>query len=315
MRNATSIGYALGTTAAIALIAGCSGANSQIAPTGSSNSVQSSVVRTRGSSLRPLVYVADYPNNAITVFDRNASVVGKITNGLYHPVGILVDGSHNIWVVNEHFSNVVEFTRGGTTPIKTLDDSVELPVDVTICPNGTIYVSNFDTLNSDSGNISVYANGSTSPTGSLSYPGEYYNYYLTCDANNNVFTTMYIVATGIVVEYPGGRQSAATRLPIYLGLPGGIKIDQAGNLLVGDQAAHRVTEYTEAGVPTGNSITTGSDDWHDIAVTPNGQVVLGADTTARVGDAVLFPGGTHLRTYKNHFRRPSGVAFDPGQGP
>jgi hypothetical protein len=334
MRIPTSIGCAMGTAAATALLAGCSGGASRVAPLSNpGNTVgQQSFARQVSPGLpsrrvrsymqkvgafTPLAYISDFSNNFVAVFDRNGTQVGAITSGLVNPEGLFVDKRRNLWVANRFGGNVLEFARGATSPSKTLTDSAGSPADVTICPNGTIYVSNILDTGQQSGSIQVYAHGSTSPTGTLVYSGQGENYFVTCDAAGNVFTTLYLTPNGFVgvVEYKGGNQSGATALPIFLGFPGGIKPNNAGNLLVNDRRAQTVTEYTEAGSATGHSIAYGSSsDWVDIAVTRNGRVILAADDNLLKGTSETFPGGVLRQTYSsNSFSTPLGAAFDPGQ--
>jgi len=341
MRIPTSVGYALSAAAAITLLAGCSGGSSAVSPMSPGNTTQSVVRHTGNGQVRSysvlpngptvyphnnakswmkhvdaltrLAYMSDFDQSTVTVYGRNAAVMGQI-GGLVNPQGLFVDSNRNLWVANTGGADVPVFARGATSPSNVLNDSGQFPVDVTVCPNGTVYVSNIFG-NSVGGNIAVYASGSTNPTGSLVFPGEIENFFITCDASGNVFTTLLNGSGfGVVVEYAGGSGSG-TQLPISLLFPGGIKPNNAGNLLVNDQSAFTVTEYTESGSPTGNSISTGSGDTVDIGVTKNSLVVGGANASTGAGDSFTFPGGSHRQTYPGQgaTRLPIGFAFDPGQ--
>lgn len=339
MRIPTSIGYALSAAAAIALLAGCSGGSSQVAPLAGS---QSTVRHTVGSqqvksysvlkngttqyshkvskswmkhidSTPRLTYISDFNNNTVTVYGRNGQTVGQIGANILNPQGLFVDNNENLWVANTGDSNILVYPRGSTSPSNTLSDSIGFPVDVTVCPNGTVYVSNIFNFSTGTGDIQVYASGSTNPTGSLQAPGELENFFLTCDANGNVFSTI-LNGSGFpaVVAYAGGNQSGYSQLPISLNFPGGIKPNNAGNLLIDDQSGANITEYTEAGSPTGNSIHTTSGDIVDIGVTRNSLVVGGADALLVSGFSWTFPGGVQRQTYPGG-SEPIGFAFDPGQ--
>jgi hypothetical protein len=262
----------------------------------------------RPDGLTHLVYISDFLANNVTVFDINGTLKGQI-GGLSNPGGLFVDHKRNLWVANNGANNVLEFARGATTPFNTLNDPGG-PIDVTMCPNGTVYVAG-----SNSTAIEVYPRGSTNPTRSLTYPDAEQTDALTCDAKGNVFATTVISFHGGVVEFPHGKQHGATQLPISLGGPGGIKPDNAGNLLVDDQTAQTITEYTEAGSPTGNSIPT-AYDCINFGVTRNSEVVgcpvyIAYHTS--YGQSYTFPGGTMRQTYSSSFMLPYGFAFDPGQ--
>lgn len=320
MRLRIMDGCMLSTVAAISSFAGCmpvaaSAATSLEAPNSRHQQAANSwLKRTSGK----LVYVTNVATGTVTVFDRDGGTVGRI-DGFSNPLGLFVDAGHNLWVANSSAAQILEFPRGATSPIKILRDKGGLPSDVTMCPNGTLYVSNSTASGALSGNILVYAPGSRRSTGKLTYPNEYRNFFLTCDAAGNIFSTLTInPGGGTVVEYPGGRQAGATQLPIKLSnFPGGIKQDHAGNILISDQIGHSVTEYTETGLPTGVSIN--SPDSYtvpiDIDVTDNGNVLgvalfdTNSDRADSEGQTYAFPTGTPLRSYGS-FNKPIGFAFD-----
>lgn len=313
----------LASTAIVTAIflAGCSGgsqAGSPVSPTSANLPQQQGVFRqtrqmtswmNRPDAGAHLAYIADFLANNVTVFDLKGTMQGQI-GSLSNPGGLFVDSKHNLWVANGGANNVLEFARGATTPFTTLSDPGAGPLDVTICPNGTVYVAG-----SDSTAIEVYPQGSINPTRSLTYPGAEQTDALTCDAAGNVFATIVISFHGGVVEFPHGKQHGASQLPISLGGPGGIKPYGAGNLLVDDQSAQTITEYTEAGSPTGNSIST-AFDCINFGVARSGKVVGCAVYVAyhtSYGQSYSFPGGTSRVTYSGSFMLPYGFAFDPGQ--
>jgi hypothetical protein len=251
-----------------------------------------------------LVYVSDTAKNLIAVFDRSGTVIGTITQGLKYPSGLFVDSAHNLWVANAGDSNVLEFARGGTKPIATLSDGSAYTQDVTICPNGNIYVATL------LGAITEYTGKKHRMAGSLGYDGMEFQ-FVTCDRAGNVFATGVLGTNGQVVEFAGGTSSGAKLLPINSpGNLNGIKPDNAGNILV--VFGPTVNEYTEDGNPTGVEIPM-NGNWLDIALSRDGKVLLGANETANAGTAVTFPGGKPRATYSDSFSQVWGVAFDPGQ--
>jgi hypothetical protein len=315
---------ALSAVAAMTLLADCSGGSSPVMPLTGENSSSGKLVSrqlgishsahqtkswmTQPAMLARLIYVSDNGANNVTVFSREGVIQGQI-GGLSSPDGIFVDPDRSLWVANSGANNVLKFKRGATMPSKTLNDPGGGPNDVAICPNDTVYVSGYGSTS-----IEVYASGSTNPTGTLSFPGELQNDFLTCDAAGNVFATIVDGSFhGGVVEYPSGNQSGATQLPISLQGPGGIKQDNAGNLLITDQSVQTITEYTEAGAPTGKSIPTGFDCL-DLGVSRDGRVVgcaLYVSGGTSEGQSYTFPAGAVHRTYSGSFILPYGFAFDP----
>jgi hypothetical protein len=271
-----------------------------------------------------LLYMSSWGTaSVVDVLTMNGEQVGQIANGLVEPQGLFVDTKGSLWVAN--VSNVRVYPRGSLSPSTTLTDPVGFPVDVTVCPDGTAYVADlYDNSNSNHASIQVYASGSTTPTRNLDYATAVRNPFLTCDAAGNVFAATMIggsVGDGRVIEFPHGKQKGAKDLGIVVQASAGIKPDNAGNLLVTDLIGHTITEYTENGSPTGQSIATGTAT-EGIAVTREGLIVLGAtDTTQEgpVGISWSWPGGKQVRVYtccsrigpplQNNY----GVAFYPGQ--
>ena len=221
-----------------------------------------------------LTYISDAALGAVDVFTRAGSLIGTIT-GLSEPQSVFVDAGHDLWVANttgngSSGGNILEYARGGTSPIASLSDAGNYPVDVTICGKGTVDASNIFNLQTGIGSISMYANGATSPTGILQYPGQSTNDFITCDAKGNVFTTLMLTSGPEVVEYPDGNQSAAKIVPIPLAIAGGIKACE-GHLYVA--GGNGIVEYTESGLPTGKSIAA---NVVDIGLTRGCGVVGGA---------------------------------------
>jgi hypothetical protein len=268
-----------------------------------------------------VLYMSSWGTESVVdVMTLSGELVGQITNGLAVPEGIFVDSGHNLWVAN--LNNVLVFPKGGLTATATLTDSVGDPADVTVCANGTAYVADlYDNSNSNAASVQIYPPGSTSPSGSLTYPNDFRNGFLTCDAAGNVFVALLTgdyIGDGRVIEFPLGQESGAKDLGITIQDPGGIRPDNAGNLLVTDLVANTITEYTESGAPTGNSIATGAPIF-GIALSRDGKTVLGASPNGPNGVTWSFPKGRQKRTYTCCSRigpplqEIYGVAFDPGQ--
>jgi sugar lactone lactonase YvrE len=266
------------------------------------------------------VYVSDEKHNIVAVFNGDGKRVGTInsTGGLNYPQNLFVDGSGDLWVANEGGHDVLMFPPDSPYPTVTLADHKNLPADVTICPNGTIFVANIFSP-SGGGDITVY-NGvaevaihrtARQAIRKLTYAGSEFT-GITCDAAGNVFATAVVGTFGSVVEFPRGREAHATQLPISSGGNlGGIKIDPAGNLLV-DNPEGQVTEYTEAGQPTGVAIAT--NGWYGIALDAVGTTLYGADAGSEQGVAVTFPGGVQKRTFRGKdLSAVIGIAFAPAR--
>jgi hypothetical protein len=252
-----------------------------------------------------LVYISDSIGNFVDVFDRNGTLAGRLTDGIDYPAYLFVDAKHRLYVANAGSGNVLVFKRGSTTPYSEYR-GVQDAFAPAMCANGALYVAH--------GAIAVFARRHHKPTGSLNDPyGDTIS--VSCDMAGNVFATATVFSPpGYVVEYPAGSTKAKVVLS-YLPNPVDVAPDPAGNLLIVDSAggsANNVTEYTEAGAPTGKSMPT-SGNWNEIAITPNGEEIFGADQSDLEGQLVKFPTGEVVQTYSDSdFKQLGGIAYDPG---
>jgi hypothetical protein len=270
---------------------------------------------------KTLFYVSSWGTDPVVdIMSMNGEFVGQITDGMILPQGLFTDANGNLWVAN--LSNVLVYPHGSLSPTATLTDPVGDPVDVTVCPNGTAYVANlFNNSNSNTASIQVYLPGSTSPSGSLTYPTDFRNSFLTCDAAGNVFTAILTgdsIGDGRIIEFPLGQQDGAKDLGVTLPDPGGIKPDDAGNLLVADIVAQTISEYTESGAPTGKSIATGNPIY-GIALSRDGKTVLGVNPGTVNVISWSYPAGKQKKKYTccpriaPPFQNIYGVAIYPAQ--
>jgi hypothetical protein len=307
MRRLSSL-HVLGISAVIVTLGGCSGAG-QTSPI--PNSIQQTVTHASAPELTirnahgPLVYISDSLGKFIDVFHRNGTLAGRIATGLSYPVELYVDARHNLWVADQGLGEVLKFRRG-SMKASVYHDAGNAWAPTT-CSDGTLYVADF-------GSITVFAHGRHYPTGSLSDKwGAMFS--VACDATGNIFAAATVESPpGYVVEFPSGSNQAKL-LPLYLPNPIDVKPDPAGNLLILDSAGgsyNTVAEYTEAGAPTGKSMPTDAN-WMEMAISPNGKEVFGADVNDLEGSLRAFPSGNQLQTYVDgKFRQLGGIAYDPG---
>jgi hypothetical protein len=201
-----------------------------------------------GSSL---VYVTSY-SNSVYIFDQthNAKTPCGEISGLTNPQGLFVDKHRNLWVAisgncKTQFSSVLEFAPGGSTPVKTLQDSAGSATDVAVDnASGTVYVTNFfnytqGCASGNNGAVEVYADGSTTPTGTLTDPNMNYAFNDAVDNRGNLYVTYLSLngptGSGRIDEWLAGSGSPAD-LGITLQAPGGIQTTAGGALLVCDQS-------------------------------------------------------------------------------
>jgi DNA-binding beta-propeller fold protein YncE len=197
---------ALGASATLALLAGCSGGNSSavFSPGGPSVGGQSaqrqiaSAGRIDNSLLPPaiarishepiatasyidpraigtsLIFVSDAANGVIDIYPlagKNQKMVGQIT-GLTQPQGITTDKNGNLYVANTNSSNVLVYAPPYTgAPKMTISEPREFPADVAVSSTGIVAITNICNAphcRLNTGNVKIYAKGSTKSCATVS---------------------------------------------------------------------------------------------------------------------------------------------------
>ena len=201
-----TIRAALGASAALAMLAGCSGGSSpaEFSPGGPSvggQSVQRQIAstgRTDNSLLpptiarishepvttasfmdpsavrKPLIFVSDAADGVVNIYPqagKNQKMVGQIT-GLTQPQGITTDKNGDLFVANTNSSNVLVYAPPYTgAPKMTISDAHEFPADVAVSSTGVVAVTNLcnaPTCRVDTGNVVLYAKGSAKSCATVS---------------------------------------------------------------------------------------------------------------------------------------------------
>jgi len=219
------------TLASVAVLAACSSAPSPYAP--ASSQLAPHVIRFGGQVVRfgdasqgsapghgwispaakkrSLLYASSYDGGYINIYPEggnNQQPIGKLTSGLVSPQGLIVDRRDRLWVANTNAFNVVAFKRGATAPFTTLSDPNYFPISVAVDGHGTVYAANAEATTGPPGNVTVWAKGHTSPTGTLTYSNFNIVIGVGVDAQNDVYVS-YIPTSGppAMVKFPAGSQT------------------------------------------------------------------------------------------------------------
>lgn len=179
----------------------------------------------------PLLYVSEInPCECILIYRRDrAKLIGAIALQTL-PLGIATDSAGTLYVTFSNgngFFGVAEYPAGSTSPSKSLS-VFEYPSDVAVGANGTVYVSSRFPVPS----VSIYANGSTTPTSQLFDSGAVSGYGIAVDQKNNIFWGIE-TASGFQID----RFVHGTTFPIKLraainDIPESLNFDKQGRLIV-----------------------------------------------------------------------------------
>ncbi len=189
MRISSTAKYALGVTAAAAMLAGCSSGASSLSPTTPVAGAQAShgsavtliaqvglkVVPTndsRPSQMSPdakkakqYLYVTDSGTNDVQVYawPKPKNPVGTLT-GFTEPQGACADTSGNVFITNTGGFNILEYKGGATSPSQTLSDPDGYPVGCSFDPkSGNLAVTNIINKSYGQGNVEIYTKAKGTP--------------------------------------------------------------------------------------------------------------------------------------------------------
>ena len=170
MRKQSPASYMVGTDAAFAVLASCSGGSpigpatpgvgagnfvvQRSAPAGSRHTTAIKTFMHPEAVGKPLVFVSDELNNVVYIYlqaGKNRQV-GEIT-GLSYPEGLATDAFGNLFVPNQfsvtdpdEVSRVFVFAPPYTKGPRVLSDADYFPVDVAVSPQGVVAVAISPTL-------------------------------------------------------------------------------------------------------------------------------------------------------------------------
>jgi hypothetical protein len=152
-----------------------------------------------------------------------------------------VDAAGDLWLPEAFWqgsfvnSEVVEYTPSCGKPIFTLQDPAANANDVAIGSDGTIYVTNFVTNSSGSGDIAIYSSGQTTPSRVIKPSGDLEVVGAVPNSKNDVFATYYECETcrgaGLLM-FPGGEGPGQQIKDPLLRTPGVPIVDKNDNILV-----------------------------------------------------------------------------------
>jgi hypothetical protein len=293
MRILTSAKYALGVTAAVAVLAACSGGSgSQIAPSSpgmTGNAIGSGVHMNSkrlpliaahanvhiqkyhgknwmepGANKNRLLYVSDYNNSIVQVFNYPSQgtqnpPAGTLT-GFENPQGECVDKSNNVYITNTTAENVLVYAWGASSPSMTLNNSGEYPVGCSVDPTtGNVAVSDIFSPTTGLGAVTVFPSGSTNGTTYTEPGGLLECFFIGYMPNGDLYVDGFS-SFGFGMAYlPAGSSSwsAVSFSGATINFPGGVQTDGT-NLDVGDQSGSGGYSVIHQCSASGNTVTCGS---------------------------------------------------------
>jgi hypothetical protein len=255
--------YILGIFAAAGILAGCSGSQSSLSPSGpaigsdakgapspallqrlsiaahpsleaprpnrSKSWMSPDVLPDRHHHKKKLLYISSFYSDEVDVYDyKSLKLKGTIT-GLDNPQGECVDKKGDVFVANTDASDILEYARGATSPTATLEDTGYYPVGCAISPKtGDLAVSNIFSTEDEDGNVVIFPKATGSGT-SYTVPGLEEAFFCAYDNDGNLFVDGHPVLFGsgfAFAELPSGSSNfEAVTLNQSIEFPGGVGYD------------------------------------------------------------------------------------------
>jgi len=332
MKISSTAKYALGVTAAAAMLAGCSSGASSISPTTPVAGAQAShgsavtliakaglkVVPThdsRPSQMSPdakkagqYLYVSDSGTDDVQVYawPKPKSPVGTLT-GFNEPQGACADTSGNVYITNTGDFNILEYKGGASSPSQTLSDPDGYPVGCSFdAKSGNLAVTNIINKSYGQGNIDIYTKAKGTPK-SYSNAAIYKPYFCGYDNKGTLWISgLNSSYAAVLASLTGkGKIKSSAVSGATISFPGSTEYD-GKQMTTGDQEGAIAYQLKKFKV-TGNTPLTGSSDivqyWID-----GGTSLIGPDAGNADVEIYAYPKGGSATQTLTGFSEPIGAA-------
>ena len=238
------------------------------------------------------IYVADWGNNRVQVFDSSRNHVatfggsGQAPGQFNQPVGIAVDGSSGTIYVADTNNNRVQVFNSSRAHVADLPGPFNNPRGMAVDASGNVYVADTNNhrirvFDSDRNPVANFGDRGTS-NGQLSSPSD-----VAVDASAGM---IYVADTSNsrIQVFDSATRSHAAYLPGPFEFPSGVAVDASGNVYVSDTNDHRIRVF-DSGMNSTANITSSFNRPYGIAVDDSSGKVYVADrnpSRIQVFDAV-----------------------------
>jgi hypothetical protein len=331
MTSAKNFTNALFAFIVVGAVAGCAGPASVTgvnAPAGTSASLLGSPVGTfgparaaartghgwlsPGAATQRLIFVSDNAANAIRIYPQgktNPAPIGEITDGISAPLGNFVDKNGTLYVVNSGNSTVTEYPLGTTTPSVTLSTGLNFPISVAVDRAGTVAVGEFA-----QGAILEFPAGSVSPTVTITLLTKPEG--LAFDRTRHLYAAWNGGTSSLVgtVSKCEELRAVCVNEGMSEGEAGGLALDPAGNIVLGDQTNHVINIYAPGSATPTRSISTGTVSPYKFELNRGGTILYVADNSGTPEIVEYnYATGAEIGTITNSLSSTWGVSLYPAE--
>jgi hypothetical protein len=266
------------------------------------------------------VFISDFDNDTVGIYSTSGKQLASIS-GLSNPQGLAIDAKNNLYVANTGGSEVLIYASPYTKSPKSLSDSGQYPVGISVFNNGeVIAVSNIFSTSGGAGSVTVFKNGKASaPISNSSFEEDYFCAF---DASGNLYVdgrqSSGATILGIILAAEkGGKTLKTITTKNTIEFPGGIAVTTAGDVAIDDQDAATVYTYKPVakgslGSPISTTAMTGVGDAVNIAFGPAGDVWEADAENLSAGEYAYPKGGKAVKSWSiPGAAEPIGIAISP----
>ena len=270
---------------------------------------------------KPLIFASDDSHNVVDIYlqAKGNAMVGQIVGDLYGPVGLTTDRAGNVYIANNTGGTVTIFAPPYTNfPKLTLDDAANSPADVAVSARGLVAVANFDST------VTFYRPHSTKPCVTVGDPSFGAVTHDAFDDAGNLYIDGSNGSGFTVGEIQGGCKATMMEM-LSTGnaigiLAGGIRVNKHDQIAIEDVYGLAIYTYNR---PTNGSLgnpiittpLTGSACPYDFAFAASGRQLYVADCLNRAVEEYSYPAGGIAEETIPIDAQTQGVAVTPPLAP
>jgi hypothetical protein len=194
--------------------------------------------------------VAEYPSG-YTTGPPSTTITVK------YPLGLALDSAQDLYVANcvvcstgvTGSDQILVYSPGGTSPIRTITTGVNEPVGLAIDSSNNLYVANCINCGLGAGayvhgtdTVTEYASGGTTPVKTINFTTAVdVPFSIAVDAPGDLFVANYAVNS--VTEYPPNAVTPSETITHGISGPATVVVDRDNNVFVANAGENTVTKY------------------------------------------------------------------------
>jgi sugar lactone lactonase YvrE len=268
------------------------------------------------------LYVSDFQNNDVIEFEAGQTrIVQNFAQGMSQPTALAFDGAGNLYVANDGpvsngGNSVTVYNQSGVL-IRAITNGIQHPTQMAFDSQGNLYVSNLG------GPVTIYANGGTQLTGSISQVTG--STAIELDSSDDVYVANcnFRCPHGLVYEFGPQGKPLVRKISSGVRNPYALALDAYGNLFVanGNVAENRrcyVSAYASGGTSPFEMITDGVRDARAVGFDPAGNLYVANYRSTCAGNrpdgngsVTVYPPGSTQYSHKltRGIIRPQSLLF------